>query len=300
MVAGRADGALVALAIKLKERMDALLPPNQPSHLDRMGGEDGVTVANQFEANVAPDGETALIVSGSAALAWLAGDPRAQFDIGHWLPVATAQVSGVVIASAASSPQLAALRLAVEPGPAHALPVELGVHLLGQNVTSIITSLDPLRALHAGDADMALLLGRDSARQTIEAVSLQMTPLFSLGSLDATNQVVRDPAVARVPTLPELLAARQITVDPALVSAWRCLAAAARLDAALLLPWLTPANLVAWWRVMLQDVQIAKLSGDSDSVVWHTNPTDNFGVTAMIADTQTSLALHRWLATRAR
>ena len=47
-----------------------------------IGSADGVTGANQFEARGAPDGQTVLLVPGQAAVAWMVGDPRAQFDVG--------------------------------------------------------------------------------------------------------------------------------------------------------------------------------------------------------------------------
>jgi hypothetical protein len=52
-----------------------------------VGGPDGVTGANQFDAHANPDGSTALLVPGQAALSWLCGDTRVKFDAGRWVPV---------------------------------------------------------------------------------------------------------------------------------------------------------------------------------------------------------------------
>jgi hypothetical protein len=296
IVAGTADGALSAIARELKARLDTLLRPNQLLQIDLVGGQDGVTAANQFEANVAPDGETALMVSGAAALAWLQADQRAQFDIGHWLPLATAQVSGVVFSTDSGLKHGPVLRLVVETTAASVLSAQLGLHILGRNVTSIVTSGDPIRALAEGRADLAFLVGQDTKHRAFEAIALGMKPVFTLGSLDTANQIIRDPNLPNLPTLLDVLADHQITADPALLAAWRCLSAASRLEVAVLLPWLTPADLVAWWRMAVQEIQLRNLLGEAERVVWHTDPTDNFGLTAMIADTQASLALHRWLA----
>ena len=59
-------------------------PAMPPLMRSAVGGVDGVTGANQFEARISPDGGTALLLPGSAAMAWLVGDPRAQFDAARW------------------------------------------------------------------------------------------------------------------------------------------------------------------------------------------------------------------------
>jgi hypothetical protein len=292
------DGLLAGVANAFRAGFNAVLPPDQTMQIELVGGADGVTAANQFEASAAPDGETALLVSGSAALAWQVGDPRAQFDVGHWLPIATAQVSGVLISGSQTGLRPGRLRLAVEVGASAALPAQLGLYLLGHGV-QLVAAPDALRVLAHGDADAAFIVGSNVASRTIEAVMRGMVPLFSLGSLDNANQLQRDTFLPNIPTLPELLANASITPDPALLAAWRAVAAAARLDTALLLPWLTPANVVAWWRTACGDIAASgALPGDAakGSVVWHTDPTGNFGLNAIITDTNTSLALHRWLA----
>src|SRR3954468_21255734 len=43
-----------------------------------LGGPDGVTAANRFATEGAPDGRTLLVLPGLATLARLVGDPRAR------------------------------------------------------------------------------------------------------------------------------------------------------------------------------------------------------------------------------
>ena len=62
-----------------------------------LGGPDGVTAANRFATEGAPDGRTLLVLPGLAALARMIGDPRARFDAAGWLPVCAAQGSAVVV-----------------------------------------------------------------------------------------------------------------------------------------------------------------------------------------------------------
>ena len=106
-----------------------------------------------------------------------------------------------------------------------------------------------------------------------------------------------------MPTLPELLASRSGgTAAPALLTAWIATAAAARLEMALLLPWLTPAGTVAWWRGACGEIALPTQLHTSDpesaatgSRTLRTDPTANFGVSALVIDSATSLALHRWM-----
>jgi hypothetical protein len=304
LVAGPEDGPLAALARAFKSGLDEHLAPDQSVQIDHVGGADGVTAANQFEARVAPDGETALLVPGAAALAWLTGDPRAQFDIGHWLPITTSQVSGLVVVRDPSGLKPGHVRLGIEGSVAMALPAQLGLYLLGSLVDRLVSGSDALQTLANGDADVAFLRGSDVAARAQAALARNIVPLFALGSLDNGNQLQRDPFLPNVPVLPELIEQRAIRGDAALIGAWRSVAAAARLDVALLLPWLTPANVVAWWRASCSEIAASGFAatsakpelGAAGNTVWHTDPTGNFGLNAIIADTTTSLALHRWLA----
>ena len=43
---------------------------------------------------------TVLLAPGEAALAWMVGDPRAQFDVGHWVPVMAGTASAIVVGTA--------------------------------------------------------------------------------------------------------------------------------------------------------------------------------------------------------
>ncbi len=88
LVAGPESGATDRWAALLGPALGRGLPPGTQVHTEAVGGPDGVTGANQFEARTTPDGTTALLLPGSAALAWLVGDPRARFDAAHWMPAA--------------------------------------------------------------------------------------------------------------------------------------------------------------------------------------------------------------------
>ena len=65
--------------------------------LRNVGGIDGVTGANQFDARVEPDGATALLVPGTAAMCWLTGEARARFDFSRWIPLWAGMGSAVLV-----------------------------------------------------------------------------------------------------------------------------------------------------------------------------------------------------------
>ncbi len=115
LVAGPAGGRLTAWSAALGPRLLHGLPPGSRLSGEPVGGADGVTGANRFEAQFDPEGTRLMLLPGSAALAWLAGDPRVHFDAARWLPLLCGVSTGVLAcrrpleASRAATP----LRMAV-------------------------------------------------------------------------------------------------------------------------------------------------------------------------------------------
>ncbi|HEX5328095.1 MAG TPA: hypothetical protein VFW75_15620, partial [Acetobacteraceae bacterium] len=87
LIAGPDGGLLDRWCRVLAPALGRSLPAGTAVRLVREGGADGVTGANQFEVRALHDGSCALLTPGEAAIAWLVGDPRAQFDVGGWVPV---------------------------------------------------------------------------------------------------------------------------------------------------------------------------------------------------------------------
>jgi hypothetical protein len=288
IAAGPDNGPLAAWAQIVQTVIKRLQPGELPLQVSHVGGADGVTAANQFEARTAPDGRTALLISGQPAIAWLVGDPRAQFDAGHWLPIATGLSSGVVLRQSPVQPKSGRLRLAVS-----------GLSLLGMGAGEVTTMPDPAAALRQGLADVAFVHGPNAVEPARLAITHGASALFSLGSHDDDGNLVRDRQLPEVPTLPELMAALPPTpVSAALTTAWRATAAAAQVEFALLLPWLTPSGTVAWWRKAA--AQIAQeIRAPDGTLQICTDPTQGFGVSDISVDAATSLALRRWLASHA-
>jgi hypothetical protein len=312
MVGGPANGPLAGwaqvLAAAIAQRIGA---SGQSLRITYVGGADGVTAANQFEARTAPDGSTALLVSGSSAIAWLIGDPRAQFDAGRWLPVATGLGSGIVLRAPTQSASMVASRprLAAS-GPAElALAATLGLSLLGIETQLANDTDDPLTLMKRGLADYVFLRGQNAVDATALARALGATAIFSLGMMDDAGGLSRDPQIADIPTLSEILAARPNSpYRPGLLAAWRAVAASAQIEFALVLPWLTPSGTVSQWRSAVSQINVTTkpdTAPDATSRLaqgatlrWQTDPADNFGLAAIAVESNTLLELRRWAAQR--
>ena len=306
MVAGPDDAGTARLAERLAAPLSATLHPGRALAIDLVGGRDGVTGANAFEALTSPDGLTALLVPGAAAMAWLAGDRRVHFDAGRWVPALASVASGVLVGRAGPLPS--ARRVAASTSSGLELTALLGLSLLGGEpapVFGLAKPEDAAAALQAGRVDAILLAGRDvPARYAAlcgPGAGLGLRPIFSLGSDSGAN--ARDPALPDVPTLPELYrGAFGHAPTGVLFDAWTSTAAAARLDAALVLQPLTPAALVAQWRTACGNaVADPMLARDSRSAELDALPAPACvsALSAAIANQNALLVLRRWIASHA-
>jgi hypothetical protein len=306
LVAGPRDGRLVQWADVIAPPLSHSLPASPTIQQRIAGGADGVTAANQFETQVPPDGGTALLVPGDAALAWLCGDPRAQFDAAHWLPVMAAVSPGVLCCRIPVNALArgAGVRVAAA-GPAGAeLPALLAVDLLGLDVMPVFGIYDAAsreRALASHAVDAVFLHGRNVPQRAVTLAAAGVPPLFCLGPPDEEGEVSHDPIVSDIPTLPEFaLRLRGAALGGPLYTAWRAAAAAAQLEYALVLPQLTPAALVAAWRQA--GVKVAAThelqAGTAAGIRTLAMPAASVSAAAVAADAAALLDLRRWLGSR--
>lgn len=301
LIGGPLGGRMEQWADVIAAALSPALPPETTLHLTLAGGADGVTAANQFEARVAPDGQTVLLLPGETLLAWLTGDPRARFDAACWLPVMTALRPGVlasrvpgtilrpgsrllVAASVPAGPEVAAMLaldlMGIEPVPA------FGLH----------DTETALRALRGHQIDAVFITGADAPARLAEAVAAGAAPLFTLG-LVTEGGLWRDPLFPNVATALELaIALRGTPPTGALAEAWRATAAAAQLEFALVLPPLTPAALVAQWRRAGADASRTLRSAAQG--IRLLCAADANAAASVAADPKAMLALRLWLAAR--
>ncbi|WP_043359903.1 hypothetical protein [Belnapia sp. F-4-1] len=205
-----------------------------------LGGPDGVTAANRFATAAAPDGRSLLVLPGAAAQARLVGDQRARFDGAGWVPVCAAQGPALLAGRGRPPAATAPLRLGLAAPDQAGAAALLGLDLIGHAAT-------PVLGLAGARADTALAQGM------VEAVVMQGgNGLARLAALGAQPWFVldeqRDPSLPEVPAVTELATGGDSTLRAGLLAA----AANARLLGAVLLPALTPGDLVALWRAAAQ------------------------------------------------
>jgi hypothetical protein len=245
-----------------------------------------------------------LLTPGRAALAWMVGDPRAQFDVGHWVPVMAGICAGVLVGRpGVLTPHGRARVAAASPGSVD-LAALLGVQLLGAPMEPVLGLIEPgaaQRAFSQGAVDALLLRGHRVPEQVAALAAMGAQPLFTLGTVDDGGRAVRDPAFPDVPHFAELLMARGGKPDGALFAAWRATAAAAQLEFGLVLPQLTPAAMVALWRRAGADA-VAALGVQAAAATVNVRPLSGPAATAstaaVAADAPILLKLRRWLAGR--
>jgi hypothetical protein len=306
LVAGPNNGPLNGWADAVLPALEQSLPPDTSIHRAVVGGPDGVTGANQFEARGVPDGLTVLLVPGQAVLAWMVGDPRAQFDVGHWVPVMAGVTPGLVAGRQAVPGQDGRIRIAAVGGVAGLdLPALLGCELLGARPEPVFGLTEPAAvqaALAQGTVDAVFVRGHGVPEQLAALTSAGAHPLFTLGAFDDAGQMVRDPALPQVPNLAELFEMR-FGHKPAgpLYSAWSAAAAAAQLEFALVLPQLTAAGMVSLWRRAGTEATAAN-SVQTAGAALGVRPLGGPSATAVTAatavDATALLDLRRWLASR--
>ena len=302
LAAGPPGGRMDRWAEAIAAALSPALPPGTRLHQTLVGGADGVTAANQFEARVAPDGQTLALLPGDAPLAWLTGDSRARFDAAGWLPMMTGLTPGV-LASRVPAGALRAgarLRVAVSVPAGPELAALLGLDLMGVAPLPAFGLQEWNAALHAlreRRVDAAFITGPNASTLLAEAAASGAAPLFTLG-VPTQNGMRRDPLLPAVPTMPELAAALHgAAPSGALAAAWRSTAAATQIEFALVLPPLTPAALVAQWRHAGAEASQA-LQPRVAGVRLLCTLEANAATAAVAADPGAVLELRRWLAAR--
>jgi hypothetical protein len=304
LVAGPDGGPTDAWTRVIVPALAQALPPETRINKTAAGGLDGVTGANQFDARGTPDGQTVLLVPGLAALAWLVGDPRAQFDAGHWVPVLAGVTPGVMVSrlgppgfGPSGKPRIAA---SSPVGPE--LPALLGVDLLGGLAVPVFGLSEPDQtstALQRGEVDAVFVHGHKVPERVAALAAAGGQPVFSLGARDAAGALVRDPLFPDLPNLAEMRAGfGGAPLSGPLYDAWCATATASQLDFGLVLPQLTPASMVALWRRAGTQVAAAP-EMQAATAARSVRPLGSPSATASIAaDATALLALRRWLSMR--
>lgn len=232
---GPDEGDAVAWARKAATSLARGLPQAVATRVTPLGGPDGLTAANRF-ATVDGDGRSLLVLPGQATQARLIGDSRVHYEPGEWVPICCHWQPAMLVGRGAMRDSRRPLvRVAISTPEASDAAALLALDLLA--ITAV-----PVTGLAGHDREQAFLTGAVDAFITTDlarAAVLGATPWLDL-------HVPGLPRIRSVsaPALQEL----SIREVPGALQAACAAFAAERLRFALVLPRLTPGDVVAAWR----------------------------------------------------
>ena len=210
-VAGGSDIWIRTIAPYLEKN----IPGNPKFTFRNIGGGRGIPGMMEFALKAKPDGLLVLVSSATNYFPVLLGDKAAKYDFRQWKPLLVNPVGGVMYVSPAS-------RVKRVEDLAKAKDLFYG------GISAIGLDLIPLITFELLDLDAKGVLGfrgRGEARIAFERgetnIDYQTTPaynatvlplikegkaipLMSFGQLDDSGNIVRDPAVPDLPTVPEV------------------------------------------------------------------------------------------------
>jgi len=305
LVAGPSGGLMAQWCQAMRPTLVQCLAPGLPFRQEDVGGPDGVTGANEFDVRITPDGRTVLLTPGDAATTWLVGDPRAKFDVAHWVPVMACVTPAVVVARASAFAAPGVVRVAATTPAGLQLPALLAIEMLGHRAQLVRVfqddrSLREAFAQHAVDA--ALLRGHHVPQRAAALAQLGAVPAFTLGAVDTLGRLVRSAQFPNVPILPEFYAQRRGSRPGGpLFDAWRAAAIAAQLEFGMELLTVTPADMVALWRragvEAAKALQVEALA-HSFAVQPIGGPEATATAAALAVDAAALTSLRQWLVER--
>jgi len=210
-VAGGTDIWIRTIAPYLEKN----IPGNPKFNFRNVGGGRGIPGMMEFARKAKGDGVLALVSSATNYFPVLLGDKAAKYDFRQWKPLLVNPVGGVMYASPAS-------------GVKRVEDLAKAKDLIYGGISAIGLDLIPLISFELLEMDAKGVLGfkgRGEARIAFERgetnIDYQTTPaynatvvplikegkaipLMSFGQLDEKGNIIRDPAVADLPTVPEV------------------------------------------------------------------------------------------------
>lgn len=195
--------------------LDKRIPGTPKFNFRNIGGGRGIPGMMEFAVKAKPDGLMLLVSSATNYFPVLLGDKAAKYDFRQWKPLLVNPVGGVMYASPAA-------------GIKRVEDLAKAKNLIYGGISAIGLDLIPLISFELLEMDAKGVLGfrgRGEARIAFERgetnIDYQTTPaynatvvpliqegkaipLMSFGQLDDSGNIVRDPAVPDLPTVPEV------------------------------------------------------------------------------------------------
>jgi tripartite-type tricarboxylate transporter receptor subunit TctC len=210
-VAGGSDIWIRTIAPHLEKQ----IPGNPKFNFRNIGGGRGIPGMMEFAQKAKADGITVLVSSATNYFPVLLGDKAAKYDFRQWKPLLVNPVGGVMYASPA-----AGIKRLEDLAKAKDL-IYGGISAIGLDLIPLISfellEMDAKGVLGfkgRGEARIAFERGETNLDyQTTPAYNATVVPLIkegkaiplmSFGQLDDKGNIVRDPAVPDLPTVPEV------------------------------------------------------------------------------------------------
>ena len=191
------------------------IPGNPKFNYRNIAGGRGIPGMMEFALKAKPDGLLTLVSTATNYFPVLLGDKAAKYDFRQWKPLLVNPVGGVMYVSPA-----AGVRRVEDLVKAKDL-IYGGISAIGLDLIPLITfellELDAKGVLGfkgRGEARIAFERGETNIDyQTTPAYNASVVPLIkegkaipvmSFGQLDESGNIIRDPAVPDLPTVPEV------------------------------------------------------------------------------------------------
>lgn len=195
--------------------LEKQIPGNPKFNYRNIGGGRGIPGMMDFANKAKPDGLMVLVSSATNYFPVLLGDKAAKYDFRQWKPLLVNPVGGVMYVSPA-----AGVKRVEDLAKAKEL-IYGGISAIGLDMIPLITfellELDAKGVLGfkgRGEARIAFERGETNIDyQTTPAYNSTVVPLIkegkaiplmTFGQLDDSGNIVRDPAVRDLPTVPEV------------------------------------------------------------------------------------------------
>jgi tripartite-type tricarboxylate transporter receptor subunit TctC len=195
--------------------LEKYIPGNPKFNFRNIGGGRGIPGMMEFAAKAKPDGLMLLVSSATNYFPVLLGDKAAKYDLRQWKPLLVNPVGGVMYVSPASG-----VKRVEDLAKAKDL-VYGGISAIGLDLIPLISfellemnAKGVLGFKGRGEARIAFERGETNIDyQTTPAYNATVVPLIkegkaiplmSFGQLDDRGNIVRDPAVPDLPTVPEV------------------------------------------------------------------------------------------------
>ena len=210
-VAGGSDIWIRTIAPYLEKH----IPGNPKFAFRNIGGGRGIPGMMDFALKAKPDGLMVLVSSATNYFPVLLGDKAAKYDFRQWKPLLVNPVGGVMYAS-----PTAGIKRVEDLAKAKDL-IYGGISAIGLDLIPLISfellEMDAKGVLGfkgRGEARIAFERGETNIDyQTTPAYNATVVPLIkegkaiplmSFGQLDEKGNIIRDPAVPDLPTVPEV------------------------------------------------------------------------------------------------